>query len=131
MLAILFFSLGHDHSFAVTLADLEWRYRLLFVSATSDERGEKIVSVLQREKAEVKDRELLWIVFINDKHETNQPKELDKEFLDEALASLNKSNSMDQEQTVIIGFDGQVKARDTQFDFDQIKSIIDSMPMRR
>ncbi|MEO0436549.1 MAG: DUF4174 domain-containing protein [Pseudomonadota bacterium] len=105
------------------LSELRWRNRLILVANT--EGSKEVIKTLQKNKAELDERDTVWIVIDEPSAHSNLLLALTLPVMEEVATILGESN------VVLLGKDGGVKARASNLDLEKLYGLIDSMPMRR
>lgn len=107
-----------------SLAELEWKNRILLIS--SGDNCERFKKVLLENKEQILDRDVVWFLNCSLTITSNYTGALS----DSLQESLSKNNEFSSANIILIGKDGGKKLRSSALNLDQIFSKIDSMPMR-
>ncbi|MDX1588299.1 MAG: DUF4174 domain-containing protein [Oleiphilaceae bacterium] len=127
LLGLLLFATVQAQSASETLADLQWKHRIILVNASGPSQAETAVETLRSARGEVEDRDILWFVVTDNSLASNRPdpgKAMERS-VRETLTSRSGGQSV-----ILIGKDGGVKDRSESLDLERIFSVIDRMPMR-
>lgn len=103
-----------------------WKNRLLLISETDGETFEAIVKELETAEG-LADRDLVWMVFHNGQIASNDDLEGSVSVYTWAVDSLFRKGK----KILLIGKDGDIKARFDSLSLDEVYQVIDGMPMRR
>ncbi|GMG87643.1 DUF4174 domain-containing protein [Biformimicrobium ophioploci] len=109
---------------AERLSDYQWQHRLLLIRAAGNEQP--IRAALDANRDAIIERDLVWFLVGPDGIEGSASDTLGAGLLADILRTLGDTGGV-----VLIGKDGQVKARYPQLDLEAVFSRIDSMPMRK
>ena len=105
--------------------EFTWQNRLLVIKLSA--QAEVDVTELERFKAEIDERDILWFKIEGQNLSSNSNRGLSQGF----LASLDRLLDEPSTQVVLIGKDGGVKYRSNALQLSVIFDLIDSMPMRQ
>lgn len=115
------------HSNPQPLEAFEWKFRLILVRTTAEERSE-ILDNLSKHRAGIEERHILWFVMVGDAVESNYKDSLP----DDLTAKVEQAGYWKgSEAALLIGKDGGIKARQKALNLATLFDRIDSMPMRR
>lgn len=125
LLASLFSTLiGAGSAGAATLDDLQWDYRVIAVFTPTDTAGEQAAGELSNTVG-IAERDIAWFVASPDAVHSNLSQPIERS----SITALHDSGGF---QTVLVGKDGGVKARQSEsLDIKAFFDEIDSMPMRQ
>ena len=127
-LLFLLFSLcaqSSERPMLTDLSSLQWQNRIIVVNDVAD--VDPVLSLLKDNASGFTDRDLIWLVFVNDETLTNYPGTLAPQL----KANTRKTYRIAPGEVILIGKDGGVKNRLDQLDLETLFSDIDAMPMRR
>ncbi|RVT45052.1 DUF4174 domain-containing protein [Rheinheimera sediminis] len=127
-LLLLIFSLSaysKQQTVLSDLATLQWNNRILVINEVQSR--DTVLVLLDTNKIEIKERDLLWFIFTADQAETNYQGELSADF----VAKTRKRYQITPGKIMLIGKDGGVKFLLDRMDLEAIFSEIDAMPMRQ
>ena len=106
------------------LAELKWKNRIILIRQSGN--PEKLIATLKQAAVEIDDRDIIWFVLEGKRITSNYLFELSDELLSDIQSRLKSAN----EDILLIGKDGGVKARYNRLDLNAIFREIDAMPMR-
>lgn len=96
--------LQRDHSAGhKSIEDLRWQQRVLLLERYGD--SEVLIAQLEKETASIDERDIAWIVFDQDRVNSNYPALLNRDL----LAQLRREFGSGQNRTMLIGKDGGIK----------------------
>ncbi|MCX7554336.1 DUF4174 domain-containing protein [Marinicella sp. S1101] len=107
------------------ITDLQWQHRIILINDI--ENLDDVVQLLEQNKDEIQERDILWFVLSPDGISTNHTQPLSAELKQNIL----KTYPMKSNQVILIGKDGGVKSRFSALQLNDIFSEIDAMPMRQ
>jgi hypothetical protein len=108
-----------------SLDNLRWKNRLLILF--NDAADSDVLPLLERLRAGIEERDLIWFVVTAEEIETNLPNGLSDKIHSEL--SMLKATSTDSR--ILVGKDGGIKLSIDTLDMDTIFTTIDAMPMRQ
>lgn len=103
-----------------------WKNRLLLVYEADGETFEGIVKGLKASEG-MADRDLVWMVFHNGQIASNADLDCPDSLYTWAVDTLFRKGK----KILLIGKDGEIKARFDRLSLDEVYQVIDGMPMRR
>ena len=112
-----------DNSYQ-SLAELEWKYRLIL--ARGSDGG--IVTMFEKYTEAIDDRKIAWFVLIQNSLHSNILNSITPAMAAEVTRYLEAYHDNDM---VLIGYDGEVKAVDTVLSIVNFFEEIDRMPIRQ
>jgi hypothetical protein len=130
-LIAIFFSVMSSQVFAMdSLANLSWKSRVVLVFGDTDDlKLMQQVEILQRQKSELDDRDMIVILVSEDKADAVYGK---APALDAAVLRGEADIEGNGFHVVLVGKDGGIKLRSQQVVSDvEMFNRIDNMPMRR
>lgn len=119
---------GFNMAAEITLQDinqLAWKNRIILVlSSVNDARYE---SLFEEYDDEVKDRDVIWFILKDDQVSTNYTQKLSSDF----ISRTKNQFPIEKEKILLIGKDGDIKARGEKLNLNLFFERIDSMSMRK
>jgi len=104
---------------------LAWKNRIILVlSGVNDARYE---SLFEEYDDEIKDRDVVWFILKDDQVVTNYAHKLTSDF----ISRTKNQFPIEKEKMLLIGKDGDIKARGEKLDLNLLFEEIDSMSMRK
>ncbi|WP_339843467.1 DUF4174 domain-containing protein [uncultured Halopseudomonas sp.] len=125
LLLFSFYVQSNERPMLTDLSSLQWQNRIIVVNEVAD--VEAVLPLFEKNAAGVTDRDLIWLVFNDDKTLTNYPGALSPKLSANTLETYYIKSG----QVILIGKDGGVKNRLDRVDLQAIFANIDAMPMRR
>ncbi len=125
---LLCFSLSAHSTESAELSELrllQWKNRIILVNNLHNQQG--VLALFEKNKSEIKERDIIWFVFKADKAETNYQGALSEDF----IAKTRDRYQIGPGKIMLIGKDGGVKFLLDHMDLDVIFTEIDAMPMRQ
>jgi hypothetical protein len=125
---LLCFSLSAHSTESVKLSELrllQWKNRIILVNNLHNQQG--VLALFEKNKSEIKERDIIWFVFNADKAETNYQGALSEDF----IAKTRDRYQIGPGKIMLIGKDGGVKFLLDRMDLEAIFTEIDAMPMRQ
>jgi len=105
--------------------ELEWQRRLILVKS---ENAEKIKAIFLKHEEAINERKISWFILANDKIYSNYPEIVGEGFINEVQEILNY---FDNNNFVLIGYDGEIKSANNGLLISKVFEQIDSMPVRQ
>ena len=105
-----------------SLDELEWQHRIIIVKhQTAD-----VETLFSNHEDQIKDRDIVWFFLADGLVETNYEGSISKQL----LLKLERMTFAYKTQTILIGKDGTIKAKQNELSLDKLFALIDTMPMR-
>ena len=105
-----------------SLDELEWQHRIIIVKhQTADAE-----TLFSNYEDQIKDRDIVWFFLADGLVETNYEGSISKQL----LLKLERMTFAYKTQTILIGKDGTIKAKQNELSLDKLFALIDTMPMR-
>jgi hypothetical protein len=124
---LAFSTLAHGDELTMLddLANLQWKNRIVIINEVENE--EKTLALLDKSAAEIKDRDMIWFIFNQDRLLTNYLGKISEDF----SSRTRERYGTERSKVILIGKDGDMKSRFDRVDLEAIFSDIDAMPMRQ
>jgi len=125
---LLVFSLSAHSSEPAVMSDLtalQWHNRVLVVNEVQPQ--EAMLALLKSNNSKIKERDMVWFVFTDNKVYTNYQGIFSEDF----VAKTRDRYQIKPGKIMLIGKDGGMKILLDRLDLEAIFSEIDAMPMRQ
>lgn len=125
---LLCFSLSAHSTEPSKISDLrllQWKNRIILVNNLHNQH--KVLALFDKNKSEMKERDIIWFVLTGDEAHTNYQGALSDDF----IAKTRASYQLEPGKIMLIGKDGGVKFLLDRMDLEAIFAEIDAMPMRQ
>ena len=123
LLIVPFGSLAADNFRLSDLDELRWKNRVILIFSDDVDRLKK---QLEESSDEIMDRDIIWFIVSNSRIITNYHGSFSEDF----ISKIKKEHLIIDNNVVLIGKDGGIKARDSHLNLTELFQKIDSMPMR-
>ncbi len=114
-----------DKQMLKNLNSLQWKNRVVILNEVKDH--DRILQVLESQKKEISERDILWFILLGNYSISNYSGTLSESFVHDLRQRFEFKNN----QVILIGKDGGLKSIYDGVDLPKVFSEIDSMPMRQ
>lgn len=106
---------------------LRWENRIILIYSAGKDNDIENKGLFIKYKDQINERDLIWFIIKESEVMTNYSNKLSNEF----LSNIKNRFPIEGDKVLLIGKDGDIKAKGAELNLNFIFRVVDSMPMRQ